>query len=149
MLRASARRRAARDQSRRDLRARRQRAAVGVLRSDRTQVALAASVHVDRFDYGVLARRLRPGTDLAGLISLDLELTGKAPTLSSIMAHADGRIDVAVWPKNLRGGVIDRWSVNVFFALLPFVDSTPQAHVNCAIFASGPAQRRAHRTTSC
>ena len=97
------------------------------------QVALATGVHVDRFDYGILARRLRPGTDLAGLISLDLELAGKAPALSAIMAHADGRIDVAVWPKNLRGGVIDRWSVNVFFALLPFVDSNPQAQVNCAI----------------
>lgn len=97
------------------------------------QVALVTSVHVERFDYGVLARRLRPGTDLAGLISLDLKLAGKAPALSAIMAHADGRIDVAVWPKNLRGGVIDRWSVNVFFALLPFVDTTPQARVNCAV----------------
>ncbi len=49
------------------------------------------------------------------------------------MAHADGHIDLAVWPKNLRGGIIDRWSVNIFFALLPFIDPGPDAHVNCVV----------------
>ena len=89
------------------------------------QVALATSVHVERFDYGVLARRLRPGADLSGLLSLRMELSSKAPSLGTIMAHADGHIDLAVWPRNLRGGIIDRWSVNLFFALLPFIDPVP------------------------
>ena len=96
-------------------------------------VALAASANVEHFDYGVLARRLRPGTDAGGLFSLRLNLTGLAPALSSILAHADGRMDFAVWPKNLRAHVIDRWAVNLFFALLPIIDPGPDAHVNCAV----------------
>jgi len=97
------------------------------------EVAVTARVHVDRFDYGVLARRLRPGADLAGRFSLTLDLAGKAPTLSRIMQHANGYIDFAAWPTNLRGGVIDRWSINLFFALLPFVDPGAEAHVNCLV----------------
>jgi len=62
-----------------------------------------------------------------------MEVAGKAPTLSRIMAHANGHIDLATWPYNLRGGVIDRWTVNVFFALLPFIDPGRQAHVNCVV----------------
>jgi uncharacterized protein involved in outer membrane biogenesis len=96
-------------------------------------VALAASVYVEHFEYGILARRLRPHTDISGLFSLRLELTGKAPALSGIMAHADGHIDLAVWPIKLSAGIIDRWATNVFFALLPFIDPGPRAHVNCAI----------------
>jgi AsmA family protein len=96
-------------------------------------VALAANVRVEHFDYGILARRLRPGTDLTGVISLRLNLTGQAPALSSILAHADGNIDVAVWPNNMRAGVINRWAVNIFFALLPIIDPGPDAHVNCVV----------------
>ena len=42
------------------------------------------------------------------------------------MAHADGHIDLAVWPSNLRAGIIDRWAANLFFALLPFIDPGPR-----------------------
>jgi hypothetical protein len=48
------------------------------------------------------------------------------------MAHANGRIDVAVWPRNLSAGVFDLWAVNLFLALLPAVDPSAQSQVNCA-----------------
>jgi hypothetical protein len=99
--------------------------------SDRdVQVALGA--YVDRFDYGILGRRIRPDAGAEGLFSLELELAGRAPALSSLMEHANGRIDFAVWPRNLKAGVFDLWAVNVFLALLPEVDPSAESRVNCA-----------------
>ena len=75
-------------------------------------VAVQVHVDVDRFDYGILARRIKPGTDLEGLFSLRMDLESRAPTLDALMAHADGRIDFAVWPRNMRAGIFDLWAVN-------------------------------------
>lgn len=97
------------------------------------EVAVAASVRVERFDYAILARRLRPDADLGGLLSLRLELAGKAPTLNTIMTHANGHLDLAAWPQSLRGDIFNRWSVNVFFQLLPFIDPGRETHVNCVV----------------
>ena len=44
----------------------------------------------------------------------------------------DGRIDFAVWPRNLKSGVFDLWAVNLFLALLPEVDPSAESRVNCA-----------------
>jgi hypothetical protein len=97
------------------------------------EVALAAGAYIERFDYAILARRLRPDSDIAGLFSLNMEVAGKAPALDAIMAHADGHIDFAVWPKNLSSGVFDLWAVNVFLALLPAIDPRGESRVNCAV----------------
>ena len=49
------------------------------------------------------------------------------------MAHANGRIDFAVWPKNMRSGIFDLWAVNLFVALAPAVDPAKESKVNCAL----------------
>jgi hypothetical protein len=49
------------------------------------------------------------------------------------MEHANGRIDVAVWPKELSSGVFDLWAVNVFLAALPAVDPSAAPVVNCVV----------------
>jgi uncharacterized protein involved in outer membrane biogenesis len=97
------------------------------------EVILRAGVFVERFDYGILARRLEPGTDAAGTFSMNFQLGSRAPTLATVMEHANGRIDFAVWPRNLRSGVFDLWAVNVFLALLPEVDPSAASSVNCAV----------------
>jgi uncharacterized protein involved in outer membrane biogenesis len=96
-------------------------------------VAVQAQMRVDRFDYGILARRAKPGTDLAGSFSLRFDLSARAPTIDALMSRADGRIDVAVWPQNMRSGIFDLWAVNVFVALVPAVDPAAESKVNCAI----------------
>lgn len=97
-------------------------------------VTFSAGAYVERFEYGILARRQRPDSDLAGLFSLNLELTSKAPSLSAIMASADGRIDLAVWPKNQGAEQIDLWVVNLFRALLPVLDrGRERSVVNCVV----------------
>lgn len=106
------------------------------------EVELSAGARVERFEYGILARRIRPDAEVAGLFSLDMALRSTAPSLDVVMAHADGHIDFAVWPRNLRGGVFDRWSVNLFYELLsfldplawlPFRDAGTESRVNCLV----------------
>jgi hypothetical protein len=101
-----------------------------------TDVAMEARVRVDRFDYGVLARRLKPDVDLKyvqGLFSLQLDLQSRAPTIDALMSRGNGRLDFAVWPKELRAGIFDLWAVNVFLALVPAVDPAAESRVNCAL----------------
>lgn len=90
-------------------------------------------IAIDKFDYGVLARRFKPGSDLEGRFSLHMDVNSRAPRISQMLAHGDGRIEFAVWPKNLRSGVFDLWAVNLLAALLPTMDPKNESTVNCAI----------------
>jgi uncharacterized protein involved in outer membrane biogenesis len=96
-------------------------------------VTFSAGAYVERFEYGILARRQRPDSELAGLFSMNLELAGKAPSLNAIMGSADGRIDLAVWPTNYGAGQIDLWVVNLFRELLPILDRGQVSVVNCVV----------------
>jgi uncharacterized protein involved in outer membrane biogenesis len=96
-------------------------------------VAVQANVQVDRFDYGILARRIKPGTDMQGLFTLHLNLDARAKTLDALMQHANGRIDFAVWPRDFKSGIFDLWAVNLFVALLPAVDPASESKINCAV----------------
>jgi uncharacterized protein involved in outer membrane biogenesis len=98
-----------------------------------TDVQVSANVAVDRFDYGILARRLKPDVNMQGLFSLRMDINARAPTLDSVMQHADGRIDFTVWPHDLNAGIFDLWAVNLFLALLPTIDPGSQSKVNCVV----------------
>jgi uncharacterized protein involved in outer membrane biogenesis len=91
-----------------------------------------ARLKAERFDYGVVARRVRPDTDLAGTFSLDLDVAGASPRLAGAIARGSGRIDFAVWPERLHAGVFDLWATNVLLAVLPAM-KTDVTRVNCAI----------------
>ena len=95
-------------------------------------VVVAARVKVDHFDYGLLAKTLRPGASLDGALSLDFRLDATAPRLTAALATGSGRFDFAVWPKELTGGVFDFWTVNLLFRLLPIVD-TSASPMNCLV----------------
>lgn len=96
-------------------------------------VLAALKVDVERFDYGVIGRRLKPDSDLGGRFSLKMDVNSRAPRLSQLLAHGNGRIDVAVWPEKLQSGVFDLWAVNLFVALLPTLDPANESMVNCAV----------------
>jgi hypothetical protein len=97
------------------------------------EVELAVTARVERFDYGIIARRLDRTDDLRGLFSLNLELAGTAPSLDTIMRNANGRVDFAVWPEELRSGAFNLWSVNLVLRLLPLIDPDPRPKVNCLV----------------
>jgi uncharacterized protein involved in outer membrane biogenesis len=90
-------------------------------------------IDVQQFDYGVLARRIKPGTDLGGTFSVKMDVDSRARYLSDILRHGNGRIEFAVWPQKMKAGVFDLWAVNVLVALVPEVDPDKASKVNCAI----------------
>lgn len=96
-------------------------------------VAVDLRSKVSRFDYGVLARRMDPKTEMQGTFSLDIDVSGRARYLSEILRTGNGHIDFAVWPENMKSGVLDIWAVNVLVALLPAVDPAQASKVNCAM----------------
>ncbi len=98
-----------------------------------SEIKFAAGAYIERFEYGVIARRFQPGSDVEGLFSLNMELASRTPSLNALMANADGMIDLAVWPRNLGAGQIDLWVVNLFRELLPVLDRRAQSQVNCTV----------------
>ena len=98
-----------------------------------SEVDVAVAAQVERFDYGVIARRLRRADDLRGLFSLNLEMAGTAPSLDTIMRNASGRIDFAVWPTELRSGIFNLWTANLVLTVLPLIDPGSKSQVNCII----------------
>ncbi len=97
------------------------------------EVQAQLKIDVDNFNYGVLGRRLKPDSELDGRFSLKMDVASRAPRLSQMLAHGNGRIEFAVWPKDLRAGVFDLWAVNLLVALLPTVDPKNESTVNCAV----------------
>ncbi len=98
-----------------------------------SDVKVDLAIDVEKFDYGILARRAKPGTDLQGTFSVKMDVNSRAQYLSEILRHGSGRIDFAVWPKNMQSGIFDLWAVNVLVALVPAVDPGKASKVNCAI----------------
>jgi hypothetical protein len=97
------------------------------------EVELGMAARVDRFDYGVIARRFDRTAHLRGLLTLDMALFGKAPTLENITRNASGRVDFAVWPVELSGEAFNLWSVNLLLQLLPLIDPNTRPTVNCIV----------------
>jgi AsmA family protein len=98
-----------------------------------SEVDFQVAARIERFDYGIIARRLNRADNLRGLFSLNLELAGTAPSLDSTLRHANGRLDIAVWPTELRSGVFNLWSANLVLALLPLIDPGQTSQVNCIV----------------
>jgi uncharacterized protein involved in outer membrane biogenesis len=96
-------------------------------------VIAEAVANIDKFDFGVLARRAKADTKMRGLLSLNLNLKSQSPRLDTIMQNANGHIDFGIWPEDLEAGVIDLWAVNLFTAILPQVDKEETSKVNCII----------------
>lgn len=96
-------------------------------------IGLTARIDVDRMDYGVLARRAKPGSDLSGKFSLHFDIASKAPNLADAMSYANGKLDVAVWPEKLRADVFDMWAANLLIALAQRADPASDSRINCGL----------------
>ena len=86
---------------------------------------------VDRFDYGILARRLDPDTKMGGKISLDVTLDATANSTHEILEKGRGQFDFALLPDQFDAGVFDLWAVNLLSAVSAKVDEEPDSVVNC------------------
>lgn len=89
--------------------------------------------HIDRFDVGVLVRRIDPDRKMGGLLNLDMALEGRAPDLHHMLANTSGHINFAFWPENLAAGIVDLWAVNLVTVLTETVDDEPNSMLNCMV----------------
>lgn len=89
--------------------------------------------HTDRFDYGPLARRVDPETEMEGWISLDLDIAGTAPETRTLLAHADGTLDFLAAPENIDTNVFDLWAVSLLHLIVPRLDPGPRSTLNCLV----------------
>jgi uncharacterized protein involved in outer membrane biogenesis len=100
---------------------------------DKTGLASEASVKVERFDYGILARRIDPKTDMGGRLTLDMTLSSLDPDLKNVLMRPSGHIHFAIWPAQFEAGVMDIWALNAFTALMATSPEEDVSQVNCIV----------------
>lgn len=98
-----------------------------------TDFALEARAKIEHLDYGILARRIDPKSDVGGIISADVDLKTRGENLDNVMHASNGHIDFAVWPRNLKADLFDLWAVNLFVAMMPSLDNERTSKVNCLV----------------
>jgi hypothetical protein len=96
-------------------------------------VELVLKTRVDRFDYGILARRVNPDTKMGGQVFLDVALNAKVKNISGLMQHGRGHFDFALLPKEFDAAIFDLWAVNLLSALSKKVDDEPESVINCIL----------------
>lgn len=102
--------------------------------SGNKQVDTSLDLKVKGFDYGVLARRIDEKSEVAGRVSLDIELASKkVNSLNSLLTQSEGHIDFAWAPKAMDAGLFEIWAVNLMTSLLESADKEKSSKVNCVI----------------
>jgi uncharacterized protein involved in outer membrane biogenesis len=87
---------------------------------------------MENFDFGVLARRADPQTDMGGSLNLNVDLKSSARSFDELLANGNGYLDFSARPENLRAGIIDLWAVNVIAAIAS-KDEKDASKINCLI----------------
>jgi len=96
-----------------------------------TEIALMTKV--EKFDYGVLARRIDPESEIAGKLSLNLDLKARASSLQDLLREGEGYFDFGLWPGQMKADLFELWAVNVVSALMSEMDKEESSKVNCVI----------------
>ena len=100
-----------------------------------TEKNIQLDLHVDthQFDYGIIARRVKPNSDIKGRLNFKMDVSSTAPHLADLMSYGNGNLDLIIWPENQKSGPLDLWAVNILSGLLPAIDPAQESKINCAI----------------
>lgn len=90
------------------------------------------AMQMENFDYGLMARWLKPGTDMEGIITLNASLESMSQNRQDVLANGSGYLDFWIQPRKMRAGVLDLWAVNLFSYLIPVLTNNNESTVNCA-----------------
>ncbi|MDJ0846990.1 MAG: AsmA-like C-terminal region-containing protein [Myxococcota bacterium] len=100
-------------------------------RGDR--IAARVRANTEKFDYGVLARRVDPETEMSGWLSLDLDIEGEAEDQRRLLAASSGHLDFLAAPEHFATDVFDLWAVSLLTFILPRLDAGPRSELNCVV----------------
>lgn len=90
---------------------------------------------IENFDYGLLARRIKPETEMRGTFSLNLDVNSEFEQLEQWLESANGKVGFAVWPKEFEAGIMDLWAVSLASAVVPELDDSEKSVLNCVVAA--------------
>ena len=106
--------------------------------SQEKELDIALKLKVEKFDYGIMARRIDAKSDVGGIISLDIDLASQnADNIDSLLNNSQGYLDFSLVPKSLDAALFDMWAVNLISALLKDADKVEASVVNCVIARFG------------
>jgi uncharacterized protein involved in outer membrane biogenesis len=88
------------------------------VKPDRDSSEGTLRVLVENFDFGVMARRADPKTDMGGIINIDIDLKSSAKDFVDLLAQGNGYFDFSAKPENLQSGIMDLWAINVISAIV-------------------------------
>ncbi len=88
-------------------------------------------IQVQDFNYGIIARFLRPDTDMSGILDLQTSLAGHSSDFRSLMANASGTVNLLIRPQKMRSGIFDLWAINLLSFLTSFFTAESESKVNC------------------
>jgi uncharacterized protein involved in outer membrane biogenesis len=93
--------------------------AMGIsVKPGRESAEASLRVEVKNFDFGVMARRTAPETNMGGIINIDIDLKSSAHNFADLLARGNGYFDFSANPENLQAGIMDLWAVNVISAIV-------------------------------
>ena len=96
-------------------------------------VEVTLSAKIDKFDYGILARRIDEKSETAGKLSLDVGLTTKVTQMKDLLANGSGHFYFAVMPGDMNADIFDLWAVNLLSAVVSKTDKEGSSKVNCVV----------------
>ena len=102
------------------------------IKPGRENAEAALKVLVENFDFGVLARRADPKTNMGGIINIDVDLRSSAKDFSELLARGNGYFDFSAKPENLQAGIMDLWALNVVSAIVSRAVKG-QSHIECLV----------------
>jgi hypothetical protein len=94
-------------------------------------IAVKVHIKIKDFDYGILARRSDPESDMQGQLNLEVDIEGRSESLENLLASANGKMAIAVWPEKFASGVFDLWAVGLLSAAVSHYNDP--SLVNCAV----------------
>jgi uncharacterized protein involved in outer membrane biogenesis len=96
------------------------------------KVSGAFQLDIDKFEYGAVVRYFRPDSPQGGVISADIDLQLAGDDFLRLFDEAEGKLDVALWPRNTRTKVFDLWATNLFMIILPEIRKK-ESRMNCMV----------------
>ena len=106
-------------------------------RLDGGRMAAELSAQANGLVYGGLLRLVDPEYDGQGVAYIDVDFDANAdwaadvPEFELLLANANGTVDIAAWPENFETGLLDLWTANLIFALLPTPIEGEPSRLNC------------------
>ena len=91
------------------------------------------TLRAERFDYGILARRIDPASRMKGELTVNADLGSRYPVGQPFMSHADGILQFGVWPVDFKAGIFDLWAIGLLSAVMPKFSDDAVSTMNCLI----------------